>query len=225
LSFPSSTAVGSTSGQLDTPKTSRNLSLLRIPTSPKPVYTFSCCEGETGCALATPVSMGSWFKGIEMNLTPLGIVHTILSLTAVASMLTALLRDRQISPSSRIGRIYIWSLIATCATGLLIFRHGTVGPPHVLGVLTLVVFGVAAIAGRHLFGRYSAYIKTISYSATVLFLMISTVTETFTRIPPSAPIVARPDAPVFRLIYLALLALFLVGVTSQVRRLRAASSP
>ena len=76
----------------------------------------------------------------------------------------------------------------TTLTGFPIFRHGSAGPPHVLGVLTPVVLALAAIAGRtRLFGGASVYVETTSYSATVLLLMAPTVTETLTRVPPSSP--------------------------------------
>ena len=161
-----------------------------------------------------------------MNLTPLGIFHTILSLVAIVSAIVALLREGQISPKSGIGQIYIWSLVITCLTGFPIFRHGTIGPPHILGVVTLAAFAVAAVAGKtQVFGRFSAYVQTVSYSATVFFLGISTVTETLTRLPPSDPVVASPEAPIFKILYLGLLILFLIGVALQVRKLRAAASP
>jgi len=156
-----------------------------------------------------------------LNLTPLGVFHTSLSLVAVVSAIAALIKDRGVSPRSRVGRVYIWSLVATCLTGLPIFRHGAIGPPHVLGVLTLATFAVAAIAGKtQVFGRLSAYVETVSYWVTLLFLGISTVTETLTRVPPGAPIVASPEAPIFKPLYLALLVLFLIGVTMQIKRLR-----
>ena len=156
-----------------------------------------------------------------MNLTPLGVFHTSLSLVAVVSAIATLIKDRGVSPRSRVGRVYIWSLVATCLTGLPIFRHGAIGPPHVLGVLTLATFAVAAIAGKtQVFGRLSAYVETVSYWVTLLFLGISTVTETLTRVPPGAPIVASPEAPIFKPLYLALLVLFLIGVTMQIKRLR-----
>jgi len=156
-----------------------------------------------------------------LNLTPLGVFHTSLSLVAVVSAIAALIKDRGVSPRSRVGRVYIWSLVATCLTGLPIFRHGAIGPPHVLGVLTLATFAVAAIAGKtQVFGRLSPYVETVSYWVTLLFLGISTVTETLTRVPPGAPIVASPEAPIFKPLYLALLVLFLIGVTMQIKRLR-----
>lgn len=159
-----------------------------------------------------------------MNLTPLGTFHTMVSVVAILAGAIALSRDGHVSPRSGIGRLYIGALVITCLTGLPIVRHGTIGPPHVLGVLTLVALAVAAVAGKtQLFGRFSAYVRTISYSATVFFLSISTVTETLTRLPPSASVVASAEAPIFTPLYLGLLVLFLIGATLQVRGLRAAA--
>ena len=83
-----------------------------------------------------------------MSLTPLGVVHTLLSLVAIAAALVALVRGGGVSPRSGVGRVYIWSLVATCLTGLPIFRHGTIGPPHITGVLTLAAFALAFVAGK-----------------------------------------------------------------------------
>jgi len=160
-----------------------------------------------------------------MNLTPLGVFHTLLSLVAIASAVVALVREGGVSAKSGVGRVYIWSLAATCLTGLPIFRHGTIGPPHVVGVLTLATFVVAFVAGRTAaFGRASARVETVCYWTTLLFLGISTVTETLTRLPPSAPIVASPEAPVLKVLYLGLIVLFVIGLTRQLRRLRAAGA-
>ncbi len=155
-----------------------------------------------------------------MGLTSLGVFHTILSLVAVAAAITALVKERGVSPTSRVGRVYIWSLVATCVTGLPISRRGAIGPPHILGVLTLATFAVAAIARKTgVFGRLSAYVETVSYSVTLLFLGISTVTETLTRVPPSAPFVASPEAAIFKPLYLGLIVLFLIHVT-QIKKMR-----
>lgn len=159
------------------------------------------------------------------QLTPLGLFHTLVSLVCVAAAFVALYRDKGISPQTSIGRAYLWSLLVTTLTGFPIFRHGSAGPPHVLGVLTLLVLALAAVAGKtRAFGRASAYVETVSYSLSVLLLMIPTVTETLTRVPPSAPWVASPEAPIFPPLYSVLLVLFLVGVSFQVRRLRTPSA-
>lgn len=157
------------------------------------------------------------------HLTPLGLFHTLVSLVAVLFALLAVLWERGVTPKTPIGRTYLWSLLITTITGFPIVRHGTIGPPHVVGAITLVVLAVAAVAEwTHVFGRASEYVKTIGYSTTILLLMIPTVTETLTRVPPGAPLVASPEAPIFKPLYSVLLVMFLVAVTLQVRRLRAA---
>jgi hypothetical protein len=147
------------------------------------------------------------------------VVHTLLSLVAVVAALVALVREGGVS---RRNGVYVWSLVATCLTGLPIFRHGTIGPPHIAGVLTLAVFALAFVAGRtSAFGRASGRVETIAYWVTLLLLGISTVTETLTRVPPSAPLVASPDAGVLKVLDLGLLILFVIGLTRQLRRQRA----
>jgi hypothetical protein len=160
------------------------------------------------------------------HLTPLGLFHTLVSLVALVAMFVALYQDRAITPRTAIGRFYLWTLWITTLTGFPIFRQGIVTPPFVLGVLTVVVLLVAALAGKtRAFGRASAYVETVSYSTTVLFMMIPTVTETLTRVPPSGPWVASPEAPIFPVLYSILFALFLAGVTWQARNLRRLSAP
>jgi hypothetical protein len=155
------------------------------------------------------------------ELTPLGLFHTLVSIVAVIAAFVAIYKDGGISPRTQIGRAYLATLLITTLTGFPIFRSGVVTPAHILGVVTLVVLAMAAAAGRpRLFGRASIYVETISYSFTVFLLMIPTVTETLTRVPPGNPWVAGPEAPVFPPLYAALLAAFLLGATLQVRRLR-----
>ena len=160
------------------------------------------------------------------GLTPLGTVHTAISLIALATGLIALLRDRAISPRNTLGQVYLWSTVLTCLTGFGIFRHGGFGPPHVLGIVTLLVLGVAAIAGRtSWFGRAAPYVETVSYSATLLFHMIPAVTETTTRLPLGAPLLPSADAPELQTAAAVLFALFAIGAAWQVFRLRKATAP
>jgi len=157
-----------------------------------------------------------------LGLTTLGVVHTAISLIAVAAGILALLRDGAISPRNRIGRIYVITTILTCVTGFGIFQHGGFGKPHALGIITLVVLSVAALAERtRSFGRAAPYVETIGYSATFLFHLIPGITETTTRLPPGAPLVANADAPELQKAAAVLFVLFLIGAALQVRRLRA----
>lgn len=158
------------------------------------------------------------------GLTPLGVVHTAISLVAVAAGLVALCRDGRIAPRSGLGRIYVWATVLTCLTGFGIFQHGGFGKPHVLGIITLLVLFVATLAGRTaVFGRASAYVETVSYSATFLFHMIPGITETSTRLPLGAPLLPSADAPQLQVATAGLFVLFAIGAAWQILRLRKAS--
>jgi hypothetical protein len=148
------------------------------------------------------------------------------SLVALAAGIVALVRDREITPKNRFGQLYLATTLITVLTGFGIFQHGGFGKPHALGVVTLVVLGIAALADRTaLFGRAAVYVSTVSYSATFLFHWIPAITETATRLPPGAPLAANPDVPGLQAAAGVLVLMFLVGATLQVRRLRAASRP
>ena len=156
------------------------------------------------------------------GLTPLGVIHTAISLVALLAGAIALVRDRQISARNRIGRIYILMTVLTCLTGFGIFQHGGFGKPHALGVITLLVLGAAYLAaGARVFGRAAPYVETVSYSLTVFFHMIPGVTETFTRLPAGAPLFTGPEDPALQKVIGTLFVLFLIGAFLQVRRLRA----
>jgi len=80
------------------------------------------------------------------GLTSLGVVHTAISLVALAAGVLCFVRYKEIPAGSALGQTYIWTTVLTCLTGFGIFQHGGFGKPHALGVLTLVVLGLAALA-------------------------------------------------------------------------------
>ncbi len=156
------------------------------------------------------------------GLTWLGTVHVAISLVAVVAGLIALLRDRQITPDNGVGKLYVSATVLTCMTGFGIFQHGGFGKPHALGVITLAVLALAYVAGRGsvFFGRWSKIVEVVGYSATFLFHWIPAITETSTRLPLGAPLLASPDAPELAKATAVLVLLFLIGATLQVLRLR-----
>jgi len=153
-------------------------------------------------------------------LSTLGIIHTAISLVAVGSGIVSLVRTGDISLRNGVGRTYVITTILTCLTGFGIFHHGGFGKPHELGIITLVVLGVAWLAGRRKFGRVSPYVETVLYSMTFFFHLVPGVTETTTRLPVSAPLASGPDDPLVQKLVGICFLLFLVGATLQVIRLR-----
>ena len=158
-----------------------------------------------------------------LGLTPLGTIHTAISIVAVGAGVIAFARDGVISPSSHLGKTYIITTVLTCLTAFGIFQHGGFGKPHILGMLTLIVLAIAALARRSgLFGGASRYVETVSYSATLLFHLIPAATEIATRLPPSAPLAASADAPSLQAAAAVLFVLFVAVAVVQVRHLRSA---
>ena len=152
-----------------------------------------------------------------LGLTSLGIVHTAISLIAVAAGAVSLIRLREISPRNTLGRVYVWTTVLTCLTGFPIMQHGGFGKPHVLGVLTLLVLALAAVAEAGKLGRFSRAVAVVGYSATFLFHLIPGFVETTTRIPPSRPWIQDREGPELQAITGLLALLFLAGATWQVR--------
>lgn len=158
------------------------------------------------------------------GLTPLGVVHTVISLVAVVAGLIAFFRFKEITMNTRAGRVYVVATVLTCLTGFGIYQHGGFGIPHVLGIVTLAVLAVAWQAGQSsVFGKLSPYVATVCFSLTFFFHMIPGVTETATRLPLGSPwITDRDTSPELKAIIGGLFVVFLIGATLQVLRLRAA---
>jgi uncharacterized membrane protein len=156
-----------------------------------------------------------------LGITPFGLVHTIISLLALAAGLIALVQYKEIGWKTGAGKNYIVLTVGTCVTGFFIFHHGGFGKPHALGILTLVVLGAAYLAERRsTFGRLSRYVAVLGYSLTFFFHIIPAFTETATRIPSGHPLVTGPDAPDLQAAIGSAFLVFLVGAGLQWRRLR-----
>lgn len=154
-----------------------------------------------------------------LGLTNLGAVHTVISLVAIGSGAYALMRDKAIVPDNGLGQTYVWATVLTCITGFGIFQRGGFGPPHVLGVITLLVLALAAVARRGRLAGASAYVATTCYSLTFFFHMIPGFTETFSRLPLGSPLFTGPDDPALQKTIGVVFVIFLVGVTVQLIRL------
>ena len=155
-----------------------------------------------------------------LGLTPLGAIHTLISLVAVGAGIWAFGRDSAIIPVTLLGKAYVWTTVLTCLTGFGIFRHGGFGAPHMLGVITLLVLALATFAWRRKpHGAAWAYVATACYSLSFFFHMIPGFTETFTRVPVGAPYFTSPEDPALQKVIGVVFAIFLVGVTLQLAAL------
>lgn len=160
-----------------------------------------------------------------LGLTPLGTLHTAIGLIALVCVFWVLVRDKQISLQTGLGQSYLLLTVLTAASGLFIFERGGFGIPHALSILTLLAIAAGALVEKtRLLGGWSRYAQAFCYSATVLFHLIPGFVETLTRVPPGNPLAKAPEDPVLQPVLGTLLFLFLVGITLQLRWLRATST-
>jgi uncharacterized membrane protein len=156
-----------------------------------------------------------------LGLTDLGVVHTLISLVAVAAGVVSFARYGSISLRTSVGLVYVVTTALTALTGFGIFKTGAFGPAHAVGVLTLVVLAFAVLVEkRPIVGALSRPIETVSYTTTFFLHMIPAINETTTRLPPSAPLAAGPNDPLVLALVGVALVLYIAGAVVQVVRLR-----
>lgn len=152
------------------------------------------------------------------EITALGWFHTAMGIVALLSGGFALGKFREITLQTRSGQIYLVTTLITAATALAIFQHGAFGPAHGLAVMTLVALAVGTVAAMtNLFGKFSRYVRAMSYTATLLFHCIPAVTDGLMRLPVGNPVLTSIEDPILKMCYLALLVIFLIGLSLQLR--------
>lgn len=154
------------------------------------------------------------------EIIPLGWFHTAMGIVALVSGGFTLARYKEIGLHTRSGQIYLATTLVTAGTALAIFQHGMFGPAHGLAVMTLLALAVGTIAATtNLFGKLSPYVRAVSYSSTLLFHCIPAITDGLLRLPVGDPVLTSIEDPILKMCYLALLVLFLIGVSLQLRRI------
>jgi len=152
------------------------------------------------------------------EIIPLGWFHTLMGVVALLSGAFTLVKFKEILLQTRSGQIYLVTTLLTAVTALFIFQHGEFGPGHALAVMTLLALAVGTVAATSkLFGKWSRHLQALSYSATLLFHCVPAVTDGLLRLPVGDPVLQSIEDPVFKVLYLGLLVIFLVGAGLQLR--------
>jgi len=152
------------------------------------------------------------------EMIPLGWFHTIVGIIALVSGAMTLASFKEISLQHRTGQVYLAATLITAGTALMIFQRGEFGPAHTLAVLTLLALAVGVIAETMKpIGKWSRYLQGLSYSSTLLFHCVPAVTDGLMRLPLGNPVVTEFEDPILQNSYLALLVLFVIGITLQMR--------
>ena len=105
------------------------------------------------------------------HLSTLGIIHTAISIAPVLLGGYALATRGRIAPDERLGRAYIATMLASIVTSFGLSSTGSIGPGHVLGIIAVVLMGLAA-RPPSILGRVVPYLRTLAMSASYLILLI-----------------------------------------------------
>jgi uncharacterized membrane protein len=87
---------------------------------------------------------------MNLDLYPIGWLHTLASLIAFGSGAIMLMRPKGTPAHKLRGRIYVLAMVATCLTSFAIYRRGVFWFPHWSGAAALVL-----IAAGFAFARYT----------------------------------------------------------------------
>ena len=150
-------------------------------------------------------------------------VHVLISLTGIVTgvvVVIAILQDRWLAV---LNQIFLFATVATSVTGFL-FPSTTFGPPHIIGVISLVVLAVAAFAltvKRLLGGWLSVYLIS-SLFALYLNAFVGVV-QAFQKVPVLRTLAPTQTAAPFVIAQVSLLALISVVGFLTVKRFRIAA--
>lgn len=155
------------------------------------------------------------------HLSPLGIIHTAVSIIALFVAFYCLFKDGRILPSNNRGKLYVVLTTVTCLTAFPIMKTGQFTGAHGLGVLVLVLLPLGMYATYiKFFGKAAQYFQVAIMSTTLFLSFIPAIVETLTRLPISHPIATGPDDTIIKTGLLTLFLLFILGVIYQLRKLR-----
>ncbi len=153
-----------------------------------------------------------------MELSNMGILHTVVGIVALISGFKILWQNKQISFQPLTGKIYLWATVITAASSLTIFKHGGFNVAHGLGILTLLAVVVGVITEKTVFLKsWNKYFMALCYSSTILFHLIPTSTEILTRFPVDTPMVSSLKDPLLHKTFLGIFVVFLIMLILQMR--------
>jgi len=159
-------------------------------------------------------------------LSTLGIVHTAISLVPLVAGIYAFYHDGHIDPRSAVGRWYIYGMVASVLTAFGLSSTGGFNAGHAIGILCLLAIAVGCYAQRiAALGGIREYLETVAMSFSFFLMMIPTLNESLSRLPPSHPIGHGPDSPPVQTAILVALILFVLGVLYQFYRIHRRRMP
>ncbi|HYL72293.1 MAG TPA: hypothetical protein VEY89_13415 [Candidatus Dormibacteraeota bacterium] len=160
---------------------------------------------------------------LGMSSAAFTLLHVIISLIAIVAGAVVAFGMRRAQRLSGWTALFLATTILTSVTGFF-FHSKSFGPPHVVGVISLVILAAALVAlyGYHLAGVWRALYVVTALAAFYLNTFVL-VTQLFAKVPALKALAPNGSEPPFALAQLLVLGAFVALGISAVRRFRPAA--
>jgi hypothetical protein len=157
---------------------------------------------------------------LGMSVAAFTTFHVTLSLIGIATGLVVLFGMWRSKPLRSWTAVFLVTTIATSVTGFF-FHSATFGPPHVFGVISLVVlaFTLVAYYGKHLAGAWRWIYVVTAIFALYLNSFVGVV-QTFLKIPAFHQLAPQGNEPPFAVAQGLVFLFFAAGGYLAVRKFR-----
>ena len=147
---------------------------------------------------------------LGMSLSTFTTVHVVISLVGIASGLVVVFGLLAGKRMDALTALFLATTVATSVTGFFFPFHGF-GPPHYVGMLSLVVLAAAILAryAFHLAGTWRR-IYVITSVIALYFNCFVGVVQAFQKIPALRALAPHQSEPPFLVTQLVVVALFIV---------------
>lgn len=148
---------------------------------------------------------------LGLSLATFTLLHVVISLVAIASGIVVLYRMVAVRPIGGWNELFLVTTILTSLTGFLFPFHGF-GPPHILGILSLLVLAVAlyALYPRRLIGAWRPLYAAAAALA-LYFNVFVAVVQAFDKFPALKALAPTQSEPPFVIAQGAVLLLLVAG--------------
>lgn len=151
-----------------------------------------------------------------MNLSGLGIFHTIIGISAIVAAIIGFVKYSRINLGALSGKVYFYTTLITSVTALGISKHGGFNAGHVFSLFIIILIAVAYfLFSNKKQSRKARYFENFLLSFSFFLSLVPTVNETFTRVPIGHPLAKDIKDPVIGQTLLVLFILFIAGSVFQ----------
>jgi hypothetical protein len=162
---------------------------------------------------------------LGMSVGAFTTLHVIISLIAILAGLVALFAMIANRRLNGVTALFLFTTVLTSVTGFF-FHSKAIGPPHIVGVISLVVLAIAlwALYGRKLVGVWRPVYVVTAVLALYLNCFVGVV-QAFDKIPALHALAPKGTEPPFAAAQGATLLLFIVLGYLAMRAYRLGSAP